>query len=393
MQYGMFEDGDKARDAARKLLDEHEAASPHNKTDRPWTLSAAYENVVKAEAFSCFLKTGAALSRGSLGDMFEDTEYIAGVIMMCQELSHYALRRATALDTTSVDLCRRFISEVKAELLGFDFRNGPLRKRFDGVKYAERRCQDLLYDLSFAESSASLADADGGTSLVDKEEWEKLRQGYEEYDQKRELVIKACRDVQKAAKQAIYAAQRGDLQKTQKLTESANVGAKAIWEEHIHDNPGLRYGSFQGALEELAEAELFLEWLKHLNAKDGDEGDADMALLPLKKDLACGLLSAQEYLGALSDYTGEVGRVAVEAATRREGDAVQECLRSIFAAHAAIASAPLVGKQLEKLDAAKRNLRKLETIQYDLAVRADVKGSAPSISDTDDDGPFGEAAD
>merc|ERR1711988_930547 len=94
---------------------------------------------------------------------------------------------------------------------------------------------------------------------------------------------------------------------------------------------------------------------------------------------AGGLLKAQDYLGALSDFTGEAGRVAVEAATKRNRPAVRHCLRSIFAVRAVFAAVALPGKQDKKLEAVEKNFRKLETIEYDLAVRSNTKGPPPTL--------------
>merc|ERR1719193_1006954 len=161
--------------------------------------------------------TGRVLRRSQLGEAFDDEEYLSGVIGACQELVRYAIRRATALDQRSVRLCRDYVAEVKSQLLSFDFRNGPLRRKFDGVKYAERRCEDLLYELSLAGLELGPADAEGQDSALDPDEWAQLQAAYAAYDETRENVIKGCRDVQKAAKQAVYATQRGDAPKAERL--------------------------------------------------------------------------------------------------------------------------------------------------------------------------------
>ena len=48
--------------------------------------------------------------------------------------------------------------------------------RYDGIKYAERRCEDLLYELSFTESESPLQNEvrtgdECASSVVDQEEW------------------------------------------------------------------------------------------------------------------------------------------------------------------------------------------------------------------------------
>jgi len=136
---------------AKKLLMQHFAENPLKPGCREEGLNGAVEQLLIAEGFQHFLDTGKTMSRVQLGsDTFDDEEYMSGVMGVCQELAHYALRRATELDYRSVELCDNFIKQVKAELVQFDFRNSVLRRRFDGIKYAERRCVDILYELSFS---------------------------------------------------------------------------------------------------------------------------------------------------------------------------------------------------------------------------------------------------
>eukprot|EP00930_Biecheleria_cincta_P082848 TRINITY_DN72499_c0_g1_i1.p1 TRINITY_DN72499_c0_g1~~TRINITY_DN72499_c0_g1_i1.p1 ORF type:complete len:533 (-),score=102.02 TRINITY_DN72499_c0_g1_i1:50-1603(-) len=390
LQYGLLDSADAAIEKIRTALGEFEAVSSHESGCRHSMMQQACESYAAVTSLRYFLESGKCMPRGRQSDL-DDEEYISGLIKTCQELTHYAMRRATMLDQHSVKLCRGFVGDLKAELLGFDFRNGPLRRKFDGVKYAERRCEDLLYELSFVDGPTDVTSGTG-ESTVDQEEWETLRKAYADYDAARENVIKGCRDVQKAAKQAIFAAQRGDRKRSAKLIAEGNVALQQVWQEHVRDNPSLRQGSFAGALEELAEAEMFLAWLP--TGAFGNEGDVSPAvgsskyLLPLRSELASGLLTAMEFLGALSDFTGEVGRVAVQAATRRDRDTVRLCLEATFACHGLLASVPLHGKQAEKVQAAERNLWKLEAIEYDMAVRGNMKGSLATA-----DGEEAEQAD
>lgn len=265
--------------------------------------------------------------------------------------------------------------------MGFDFRNGHLRRKYDGVKYAERRCEDLLYELSLSQGSGEATSEHEDGSTLDEKEWLQLQEAYAEYDRRRELVIKGCRDAQKASKQAIFALHRGDTGRAAALIASANQGVQEVWREHVRDTPGLRFGSFAGVLEELAEAEMFYAWRLQGSpdpSADGSGCGGGFAV-PRRAELAGGLLKAYEYAGALSDYTGEVGRVAVESATRRDLPAVRRCLEVVYASFAALASMPLVGKQTEKAQAAERNLWKIESIEYDMAVRVG-RGSTSASS-------------
>jgi len=233
-----------------------------------------------------------------------------------------------------------------------------------------------IFFMSYPFHFRFLRERGGNPSILDAQEWARLRETYEVEDQKREQVIKGCRDVQKAAKQAIQATHRSDLERAEILIESAKLRISELFESYVKNSPRLRFGSFNSALEELAEAQLFLHWSKQVHTQ------AAAVVLPERSELSQGLLDTFSYVGALSDFTGEVGRVSVTAATRRDKIMVRQSLLAISAAYSLLASLPLEGKGNRKnVDAAKRNLRKLEMIEYDLAVRANNRG--PSVGDLD----------
>lgn len=62
----------------------------------------------------------------------------------CQELARYAVGQATVGCSGSILLCKTLVEAVQLKLMEFDFRNGPLRRKFDGIKYATKRLDDLL---------------------------------------------------------------------------------------------------------------------------------------------------------------------------------------------------------------------------------------------------------
>ena len=71
----------------------------------------------------------------------------------------------------------------------------------------------------------------------------------------------------------------------------------------VSQHPLLRNGAFSNSLEEWAEAAITLEWAK------------SRRVLSIK-EIAGGMLTNHEYIGALSDFTGEVGRMAVAFASK-----------------------------------------------------------------------------
>jgi len=366
LQYGPLVQADEALVEMRLMLERHEERFPHEAGFPGFDSNEVAKTFIKSAALREFLQSGRVLSRSHLGTLITDDAYMEGIIFTLGKLRQYALRRATALDAQSVSLCRSYLVAVKAQLLGFDFRNGALRRRFDTVKYAEKDFEDLLYQLSLAVPSSidGIKEVAEGSQL-DEEEWKQLQTSYADLDERRELAIKHCRDVQKAAKQAIYAAQRGDLARSSTLIASAKEALQTVL--HVGEGvlPALRgsTGALDGALEELAEAEMLRAWRG---------GGAGGFLIPRRADMGIGLLTATDYVGALSDFTGEVGRIAVEAATQRDIAGFRRAMKAVFAAQAALSSLPLHGlrsKLADKLQAAERNLQKVEALECDIACR------------------------
>lgn len=174
----------------------------------------------------------------------------------------------------SINLCLQVVTELNAKMLEFDFRNGPLRRKYDGLKYAVRNIEDILFELSLQqgplesgtaaadggavmytdeevasptkrmrlagtktdESAASIdataADGDhsanSGYKYIDAAEIDAIRARMDEYDQQREQVIKDSRDVQKLAKQGVYAVIRGQLGEARKKLNLAAQQADKI---------------------------------------------------------------------------------------------------------------------------------------------------------------------
>lgn len=89
--------------------------------------------------------------------------------------------------------------------------------------------------------------------------FESIGKEMREFDEKREVVIKKSRDVQKNSKQAIFSVHRGDIDQANSRLKSAEAGYAEL-EPLINETPGLRSGSFSHAMEEYAEARIFLHF-------------------------------------------------------------------------------------------------------------------------------------
>lgn len=100
-------------------------------------LSSALEEYAEARVFEHFLKTGGIPAITDLEICSRD-EYLGGVLDFSGELNRYAVLRATDRDVEAVRKCRELTDRLMAAFMKFDFRNGPLRKKYDALKCVAR---------------------------------------------------------------------------------------------------------------------------------------------------------------------------------------------------------------------------------------------------------------
>ena len=354
----------------------------HPRAPRLGNLGNKMEDYARYKAFQHYLLSEKLLSpsapcftteQDDQRNILTDEEYLGGVcIGLCHDLAKYGVTRASNAveDTTAVPFIKRArdaVSAILEELLQFDFRNGPLRRKYDSTKYALKTLETVLYELSVAGSvgghkslvigydkdvppvkKMKIADEDKlekanleeedvpmgqddqseESSAIPKKEIGELRDRMDHRDKLRESLIKTCRDGQKAAKQSIFAMHRGDTKKASKLLNDCENCVKNDLIPILEEEPTLRYGSFSNVLEEWVEGKLFYTWL---HGEEGNETSKGMnqavgkILLPDEFQLK---ISTEDYLGGLCDLSGEIGRFAVARATVRDKESVKLCLES-----------------------------------------------------------------
>lgn len=170
---------------------------------------------------------------------------------------------------------------------------------------------------------------------------------------RREL-IKFASDAQSAAKRAIFALHRDDLEAADALFAEAEARLAQI-SERLGFRPELAdEGSYRAALEEYAEAALYREYLRSGNvgklAKEGIDYDT--------------------YLGALSDLTGELQRRQVRMATEGNLAAVKAIKEDLSGVVEAMLEMDLEGYLRNKFDQAKNSLRRAEDVLYEMTLRS-----------------------
>jgi len=323
-------------------------------------------------------------------NILTDEEYLGGAcIGLCHDLSKYGVTRASNAvdDATAVPFIKKardVVSLILEELLQFDFRNGPLRRKYDSTKYALKTLETVLYELSVAGAVG------GHRSLVgEKEEGEpvakkmkvdevdddvlpskeiaSLRERLDYRDKLRESLIKQCRDGQKAAKQSIFAMHRGDAKKASKLLNDCEKCIKNDLIPILEKEPTLRHGSFSGVLEEYVEGKLFYSWLHGDDeGNGGNTMDKAVGKILLPDDFKLNQISTEDYLGGLCDLTGEIGRFAVARGTARDKESVKMCLEANKSIYMTLKMLGKLPKNIsKKVGMVSKSVEKLERLLYE----------------------------
>lgn len=169
---------------------------------------------------------------------------------------------------------------------------------------------------------------------------------------RRELIARS-NEALSCAKRAIFALHRDDILTAKSLVNKSSDLFKTS-ERVFKRFPSLAFeGSYKAALEEYAEALLFLSF-----CETGKLGAID----PRAMDCAV-------YLGGLSDTTGEMVRYAVRQVTLGNEKAVARVHEVVAMVIEFLLDLDLTGPLRTKFDQAKKNLGRLEDMMYDLTIR------------------------
>ena len=113
-------------------------------------------------------------------------------------------------------LARRLLEQLNEKMLEFDFRNGPLRRKYDGLKYALKLVEDIVFEASLVNTTEEQAVQQDvkrqrlmETEMLSIADFDAIKTRLDKIDALREDVIKKSRDIQKLSKQAIFSLHRG----------------------------------------------------------------------------------------------------------------------------------------------------------------------------------------
>lgn len=156
-----------------------------------------------------------------------------------------------------------------------------------------------------------------------------------------------------SAKRAIFALHRQDKRQAAQELSTARAACTAGAKHFRVDLTEGGEGVWRAGLEEYCEAILFFEFMTR--------GSIKSAKLPTD--------DPEIVIGGLSDFTGELSRQAVLKATAHDKQAVEDMYLAVRDIIAILLKLDLTGNVRNKFDQAKRNLRHLEELRYDLSRR------------------------
>ena len=105
----------------------------------------AMQEYVEALAFYHFSKEDRFVDYDDLGVSPE--YYLLGLCDLTGELVRDAVNSSINEDYKRTAKIKDFVSELYGMLLQFNFRNGELRKKFDGIKWDLKKLEDMAFDL------------------------------------------------------------------------------------------------------------------------------------------------------------------------------------------------------------------------------------------------------
>jgi len=109
--------------------------------------SDALEEYAEAACYVHYLKTQEIPTAKQLG--IDADTYLPALSDVVGELVRKAVNSAIAGDyKTSLEI-KQTVTEIYAELMLFDWRNTPVRKKFDAIKYGLEKLEDLALKIKF----------------------------------------------------------------------------------------------------------------------------------------------------------------------------------------------------------------------------------------------------
>jgi predicted translin family RNA/ssDNA-binding protein len=189
--------------------------------------------------------------------------------------------------------------------------------------------------------------------MLNKTFWKKVFKAQSDFDISRRKIIGESSRSLHLAKQSIFALHRSNAKDAKEKLADSKAGLISLDKRFGKDFRLRGEGSWKAAVEEYVEAKLFSDFIA--GKKIGEIKDFNV--------------EADEFIGGLSDLTGEIVRKMIYWVTKGEikkAEAANEVINEIVYD---LMQNNLTGYLRNKLDQAKKGLQKSESILYDIKIR------------------------
>ncbi|HAH04061.1 MAG: hypothetical protein UV78_C0073G0011 [Parcubacteria group bacterium GW2011_GWA2_43_17] len=180
-----------------------------------------------------------------------------------------------------------------------------------------------------------------------------IKKNLDTYQKERNVIINQSRQILQAAKKSIFAWHRLDQKQAKNALAEAEKVLSSLGKTYNKASRLKFEGSFKAAVEEYVEAKLFSLVMNKKNIE------------AIKLDN----IGPEEYIGGLCDLTGELVRQAVLQATKGNFKELERYRSIAEEVVGFLLTLYLTGYQRQKFDDAKRNLKRLEQIIYEVRLR------------------------
>ena len=189
--------------------------------------------------------------------------------------------------------------------------------------------------------------------MMNKKFWQEVFASQDAFNVSRRKIISESSNAQHLAKQSIFALQRGNKKEADEKLQLAKSGLMSLHKRFGTDLRLRMEGTWKAGVEEYLEAKMFSDFMNNKKIEGIKEFNVE----------------ADEYVGAISDVSGEIVRMMIIWTTENKIAKVKKAGNEISEIIGELTKNNFSGYLRTKFDQAKRNLQKSESILYDIAIR------------------------
>ncbi len=189
--------------------------------------------------------------------------------------------------------------------------------------------------------------------MINKKLFDKIKKDFLLYQKERGFINRISSDILYKSKRIIFFIHEGKIKEAEQLLVGVRQQLKNLNKKYNRSNRLQFEGSYKAAVEEFLEAEFFAIAIKGEKMK-------------IIKDFN---FNPEEYIGGLCDMTGELVRQCILKANSVDIKIIENYREITKDVVGFLLQFYMTGKLRSKFDDVKRNLRRIETIIYEINLK------------------------